>query len=218
MIVLYALANMFPGGVGETKDMRVQWALEEMELPYEVEALDYLGGATRTPEFSAISPFNQIPVLVHDGLVLAESGAILVHLADTSGKLTLPGATGRMRVVQWCFAAAATVAPTLSMITMVDAGFMGKDPAARAFLADQADRWLSGLERVLKGQAWIAGDDFTIADIMLVHNLREVRDTYLLDSFSKVADLYERALARPAWQTTRKLTADRMGVDLTQIP
>ena len=87
MITLHAFANMFPGGVGETKDIRIQWALEEMGLPYEVRALDYLGGEAGSPAFSAISPFNQIPVLEDDGLVIAESCAILIHLAEQSGRL-----------------------------------------------------------------------------------------------------------------------------------
>lgn len=217
MITLYAFANMFPGGIGETKDMRIQWALEEMGLPYEVRPLDYLGGAADSPEFAAISPFNQIPVLEHDGLVLAESGAILIHLADFSSRLTLPGKDGRLRVVQWCFAAAATVGPALSMITMVDDGMMGSDPATRAFLVDLSKRWLAGVERQLEHLDWITGDDFTIADIMFAHSLREVRDTDLMDGYPNVAAFYHRALGRPAWHRTRVLTAERMGVALSQI-
>jgi len=218
VIVLYAFSNMFPGGIGETKDMRVQWALEEMDIPYEVKPLDYLGGETTTPEFSAISPFNQVPVLDHDGHVIAESGAILIHLADMSGKLTLPGDLGRTRVNQWCFAAAATVAPALSMITMVDAGFMGTDPTARTFLVDLAKRWLTRVERQLEKHSWITGHDFTVADIMLVHHLREIRDTDLLDEFPRTSDVYTRALHRPAWQRTRVLTAERLKVELGAIP
>jgi glutathione S-transferase len=218
MIILHAFANMFPGGIGETKDMRIQWALEEMGLSYEVRALDYLGGEANSPEFSAISPFNQIPVLEHDGLQLAESGAILIHLAETSGRLTLTGGEGRLRVVQWCFAAAATVSPALSMIAMVDAGFMGKDPAGREFLVGLATRWLAGLERQLEGHDWITGDDFTIADIMLAHVLKEIRETDLIDAYPKVSAFYARAFDRPAWHKTRALTAERMDVDLAEIP
>ncbi|HEY0053326.1 MAG TPA: glutathione S-transferase family protein, partial [Caulobacteraceae bacterium] len=167
MITLHAFGNMFPGGVGETKDMRVQWALEEMGLPYETRAWDYNGGETNGPEFSALSPFNQLPVLEHDGLVLAESAAILIHLAETSGRLTPPDPEGRAHVMQWCFAAMATVAPALSMLSMVDAGMLGKDPAARGFLDGLARRWLDGLERRLQGREWIATGDFTVADIVL---------------------------------------------------
>ena len=177
MITLHAFANMFPGGIGETKDIRIQWALEEMGLPYEVKALDYLGGEADSPAFSAISPFNQIPVLEHDGLIIAESCAILIHLAEVSGRLMPTDAAGRLRVIQWCFAATATVQPALSMIAMVDAGFMGKDPATRTFLVDLAERWLAGLERQLEGHDWITGDDFTIADLTLADvSARNPRD------------------------------------------
>ena len=217
MITLHAFANMFPGGVGETKDIRIQWALEEMGLPYEVRALDYLGGGANSPEFSAISPFNQIPVLEDDGLVIAESCAILIHLAEKSGRLMPADEAGRLKVIQWCFAATATVQPALSMIAMVDAGFMGQDPAARAFLVGLATRWLAGLERQLEGHDWITGDDFTIADITLADVLREIRETDLMDGYPNVRAFYARAFARPARRKARELTAARMGVDVGQI-
>ena len=217
MITLHAFANMFPGGIGETKDIRIQWALEEMGLPYEARALDYLGGGADSPEFSAISPFNQIPVLEDDGLVVAESCAILIHLAETSGRLMPADEAGRLKVIQWCFAATATVQPALSMIAMVDAGFMGQDPATRAFLVDLATRWLAGLERQLEGHDWITGDDFTIADITLADVLREIRETDLMDGYPNVKAFYARAFARPARRKARELTAARMGVDVGQI-
>ncbi len=217
MITLHAFANMFPGGIGETKDIRIQWALEEMGLPYEVRALDYLGGETDSAAFAAISPFNQIPVLEDGDLVIAESCAILIHLAEISGKLMPSDAAGRLRVIQWCFAATATVAPSLSMIAMYDAGFMGADPRAREFLIGLATRWLAGLERQLETHDWITGDDFTIADLTLADVLREVRATDLMDDYPKVAAFYARAFARPARQRARELTAARMNVELALI-
>ena len=217
MITLHAFANMFPGGIGETKDMRVQWALEEMGLPYEVRAWDYLAGETNGPEFSAISPFNQIPVLEHDGLVLTESAAILIHLAETFGRLTPPDPDGREHVRQWCFAAMATVAPALSMVSMYDAGLMGEDPAARAFLAGIGARWMDGLERRLEGRDWIAADDFTVADIVLAGVLREIREAELMDGRPNVRAFYSRAFARPAWTRTVDLYARRLGVEVADI-
>jgi glutathione S-transferase len=197
--------------------MRVQWALEEMGLPYRVRAWDYLGGETEAPGFEALSPFNQLPVLEHDGLVLSESAAILIHLAESSGRLTPADGEGREHVRQWCFAAMATVAPALSMLSMVDAGLMGKDPTARAFLAGLAHRWLAGLERRLEGRDWIAADEFTVADICLAGVLREVRETELLDGRPNVSAFYARAFARPAWRRTRALYAERLGVDVATI-
>lgn len=217
MITLHAFANMFPGGIGETKDMRVQWALEEMGLPYEVRAWDYLGGETNGPEFSAISPFNQLPVLEHDGLVLSESAAILIHLAETFGRLTPPDPEGREHVRQWCFAAMATVAPALSMTSMYDAGLMGEDTAAREFLTGIGHRWLAGLERRLEGRDWIAAEAFTVADIVLAGVLREIREAELMDGYPNVRGFYARAFARPAWKRTLDLYAERLGADRARI-
>lgn len=221
MITLHAFGSMFPGGIGETKDMRVQWALEEMGLPYRVRAWDYNAGQTNGPEFSALSPFNQIPVLEHDGLVLSESAAILIHLAETSGRLIPPDAEGRAHVIQWCFAAMATVAWPLSSISMIDAGLMGRDPATRDFMVEIARRWLDGLERRLANEGqprdWIAADEFTIADIVMAGVLREVRETELMDAYPCVRAFYARAFARPAWTRTRELYAERLGVDIAGI-
>lgn len=213
MITLHAFGNMFPGGIGETKDMRVQWALEEMGLPYRVRAWDYNGGETNSPEFTALNPFNQLPVLEHDGLVLTESAAILIHLAETSGRLMPADAQGRAHVIQWCFAAMATVAWPLTAISMVDAGFMGQDPAARAFLLPLVDRWLGALERRLEGREWIAADAFTVADICMAGVLREVRQSDLMEAYPKVSAFHARAHARPAWRRTLDLYAQRLGVE-----
>lgn len=217
MITLHAFGNMFPGGIGETKDMRIQWALEEMGLPYQVRAWDYLAGETNGPEFSGLSPFNQLPVLERDGLVLAESGAILIHLAETSGRLTPDDAAGRAEVMQWCFAAVATVSPMLSMISMYDAGFMGADGKAREFMTGIARRWMDGLERRLDGRDWIAADMFTVADILMATVLREIREAELMDGYPRVRAYYSRAFARPAWTRTRELYAERLGVDVGRI-
>ncbi len=217
MIVLHGFGNMFPGGIGETKDMRVQWALEEMGLPYRVRAWDYLGGEVKTPAFAAISPFGQLPVLEHDGRVLSESAAILIHLAEHSGRLIPTDAAGRDQVIQWCFAAMATVSPALSFTSMYDAGFMGGDPAARAFSSGIAHRWLEGLERRLEGREWIVGDDFTIADICMAGVLREARDNELMDAHPNVRAYHDRAHARPAWRRTVELYAKRLGVDPATI-
>ena len=217
MITLHAFGSMFPGGVGETKDMRVQWALEEMGLPYRVRAWDYNGGETDTPEFTALNPFNQLPLLEDDGLVLAESAAILIHLAETSGRLIPAEAAGRAQVIQWCFAAMATVAWPLTAISMVEAGFMGEDPAARAFLAPLADRWLGALERRLEGREWLVGDDFTVADLCMAGVLREVRQSDLMDGWPAVRAFHDRAHARPAWRRTLALYAERLGTTVDAI-
>jgi glutathione S-transferase len=75
MITLYGIGDIFEGGHGETKDLRVQWALEEMGLEYRFHALDQTAGDLDSESYVRISPFHQVPVIDDDGFVVAESGA-----------------------------------------------------------------------------------------------------------------------------------------------
>src|SRR5204862_4574806 len=116
----YGFGNIFPAGRGETKDLRAQWALEETGLPYRVHALDHSGGELDGEAYSRISPFRQVPVIDDDGFVVAESAAVVLYLAEKAGKLMPDDAEGRSRVVQWCFAAVATVGTTLVCIDVIE--------------------------------------------------------------------------------------------------
>ena len=110
------LRNHLPRGVGETKDLRAQWALEEIGLPYRVHAVDHTAGEHEGEAYSRISPFHQVPVIDDDGFVVAESAAVVLYLAEKAGKLIPSDLQGRTRVVQWCFAAVATVDPTFTCL------------------------------------------------------------------------------------------------------
>src|SRR5215470_20084886 len=92
------------------------------------------------------------------------------------------------------------------LIDKFDGGKGAED--RRAEMVKQADRWLDGLERRLDGREWIACADFTVADILLASVLREIRKTDLIDPHPRLKD-YARALARPAWQRTLSLYAER---------
>src|SRR5882757_4704442 len=120
MITLYGFGNIFPEGRGETKDLRAQWALEEIGLSYRVHALDHAGGELDGDAYSRISPFRQVPVIDDDGFVVAESTAVVLYLAEKAGKLIPRDVQGRTRVVQWCFAATSTVEPTLVCIDVIE--------------------------------------------------------------------------------------------------
>lgn len=105
MITLYGFGRIFPEGRGETKDLWVQWALEETGLPYRVRALDHTAGDLDGEAYSRINPFHRAPVIDDDGFVLTESAAIVLYLAEKAGMLIPADVEGRTRVVQWCFAA-----------------------------------------------------------------------------------------------------------------
>jgi glutathione S-transferase len=218
VITLYAFGTIFPEGRGETKDLRVQWALEEMGLPYRVHALDHTAGELDGEAYSRISPFHQAPVIDDDGFVVAESAAVVLYLAEKAGKLIPGDVQGRTRVVQWCFAAVGTVEPTLTAIDMI--GMFDKEkvaPKTHEEMRKLAGRWLGGVERRLDGREWIACTDFTVADIMMAGVLRTVRKTDLMKPFPKIEAYYARCFARPAWQRTLALSAERLGMRVDDI-
>ena len=218
MITLHAFGNIFPEGVGETKDLRAQWALEETGLPYRVHALDHAAGDLDSEAYSKISPFNQVPVIEDDGFAVAESAAVVLYVAEKAGKLIPADFQGRMRVVHWCFAAVSSVEPTLITLDMID--IFDRQKAAhevRAEVRKLVDRWFGGVERRLEGREWIACAEFTVADIMMAGVLRTIRKTDLMDSYPGIKAYYERCFARPAWQRTLGLYAERLGVKVDDI-
>lgn len=217
MITLHAFGNVHPFVHGETRDLRIQWALEEMGLAYEVRGWDHTGGETTGPEFSALSPFNQIPILTDGDLTLSESAAILIHLAEKSGRLIPADAEGRARVIQWTLAALSTVEGPIQPLKLTDMGAMGEPGGTRAFLIDWTHRVLDGVNRRLEGRDWIAADDFTIADLLLASVLRQLRHTDLMDAYPNVKAFYARAMARPAWSRTLDLYAERLAADRAKI-
>ncbi|GAH74228.1 unnamed protein product, partial [marine sediment metagenome] len=210
MITLYGFGRIFPEGRGETKDLRVQWALEETGLPYRVHALDHTGGELDGDAFSRISPFRQAPVIDDDGFIVAESAAVVLYLAEKAGKLIPRDVQGRTRVVQWCFAAVSTVEPTLVCIDLIDIFDRGNAAhEVKAEVRKIASRWLAHVERRLEDREWIACADFTVADISMACVLRGIRKTDLMDPFPRIKAYYERCQARPAWQRTLGLYAER---------
>src|SRR6185503_5294429 len=215
MITLYGFGNIFPAGHGETKDLRAQWALEETGLPYRVHALDHTAGDLDTEAYRRISPFRQVPVIDDDGFIVAESAAVVLYLAEKAGKLIPADVQGRTRVVQWCFAAVSSVEPTLVCLDLID--IFDKDKSAHKVRAEArkiAERWLGDLERRLEDREWIACADFTAADIMMAGVLRSIRNTDLMQPYPRIKAYYQRTQARPAWQRTLALYAERVGASL----
>ena len=218
MITVYGFGRVHPGMVGEGRDLRALWALEETELPYRFHALDYIAGELDGPAYSNLSYFHQVPVIDDDGFVVGESGAVLIYIAEKAGKLIPADFAGRMQVVQWSFAAIATVERPLSEIQMIDGGMGGEGARdRRVALVKEAGRWFDGLERRLDGRDWIACAEFTVADILLATALRRVRKINLMDSHPRLQAYYARALARPAWQRTLSLSAERQCVSVAEI-
>jgi glutathione S-transferase len=218
MITLYGFGRIFAEGIGETKDLRAQWALEETGLPYRVHALDHSAGELDGDAYKRISPFRQAPVIDDDGFVVAESAAVVLYLAEKTGKLIPSDVQGRSRVVQWCFAAVATVEPTLVALDIIEI-FDGDKAAPKLHVEvpKLARRWLGDVERRLEDREWIACAEFTAGDIMMAGVLRSIRKTDLMQPFPKLKAYFTRCQARPAWQRTLGMYAERLGVRVDDI-
>lgn len=212
MITLYGFGRVHDKVVGETRDLRVRWALEETGLEYRVHGIDHTGGENLSEFYGQKSYFNQIPAIDDDGFTISESAAILLYLAEKSGKLIPQDFQGRMRVTQWCFAALATIELPIAEIQMIH-GFFGveKNKERLEFLNGWAARVLGGLEKRLEGREWIACEEFTVADILVTCVLREIRKLDLMKPYPRVSEYYARAQARPAWKRALASYAEHFG-------
>ena len=186
-------------GRGLARDMRVRWALEEVGQPYEVllvsfEALGQHGHLAR-------NPFGQIPTYQEGGLVLFESGAIVLHIAERHAGLLPDDADARMRAIAWMFAAVATLDPPI-MDRSLCALFERDQPwhAQRlATLDEQVRKRLGELSRYLGDADWLEGA-FSAGDLMTVHVLLRLRGSGLLDEVPNLAAYVARGEARPAYR------------------
>jgi glutathione S-transferase len=215
MLTVYGFARVNAWAHGRTRDLRVLWALEEMGVSYKLVGLDHTAGALNTEAYRALSPFEQIPAIDDDGLVLSESGAILLHLAKKSGKLIPADTAGQAQVMRWCFSALNTVEfPILNLALLEFTEKQGVDVRAqRELMLKLAHRFLTGLERWLKGREFVATDGFTVADILMSLVLSEIEDQPLFEPYPSVRAYPERNKSRPAWKRT--LEAYRARVEAT---
>src|SRR5687767_11006613 len=109
MLKVYGFSRVNEFARGNTRDLRVLWALEEMGLPYEIVGLDHPNHDLDSPAFKAKNPFGQIPVIDDDGVIVTESGAILLYLARKSGTLMPRDLAGEAQVLRWTVAALNTI-------------------------------------------------------------------------------------------------------------
>jgi glutathione S-transferase len=201
MLKLYGFSKVNAGARGHTRDLRVLWALEEMHLPFELAGMDHPAHDLSTDAYRRLSPFEQIPSIEDDGLVLSESAAILAYLAKKFGRLIPGDRAGETQVVRWCFAAMNTVEMPMLALTVLDWTADGSCGKHREFLVGWVNRVLSNLELWLAGRKFVATDAFTVADILMAHVLSDsLQDKALLAPYPGVTSYRDRCLARPAWK------------------
>ena len=187
------------GGQGLARDTRVRWALEEAGQPYEVRQVSFK--AMKQPAHLAVQPFGQIPTYEEDGLVLFETGAIVLHIAERFGGLLPADADARARAIGWMFAAVNTIEPPILELPI--AMFLEKDKPWTAerlpLIRDRIRKRLQLLADRLGDAEWLDGD-FSAGDLMMASVLLRLRASGLLDEFANLAAYVARAEARPAYQ------------------
>jgi glutathione S-transferase len=198
-IVITAFERSPDGGKGLARDTRVRWALEEVGQPYEVRLVSFR--AKKEPAHLRLHPFGRIPTYEEGDLVLFETGAIVLHIAEHHAGLFPDDANGRARAIAWMFAAVNTVEPPI--LELVTARFAeGDKPWAEERLLLVKDRIrdpLAQLSDRLGDADWLEGA-FTAGDLMMVSVLLRLRASGLLDEFPNLADYVARGEARPAYK------------------
>lgn len=196
MITISAFRWVPPFARGQVRDLRVRWALEEAGLPYRTRLLG--PGDQDKPEYRALQPFGQVPILEEDGQVLFETGAIVLHIGERCEALLPKDAGARARAVQWLIAALNSIEP--HVMTFAVLAFYGdqewarlRRPSARDFALHR----LSSLAKALGDKPFLDGDRFTAGDLMMATVLR-IDPELLVEP--RLAAYLERCTARPAFQ------------------
>jgi len=205
-IQLYSLPT--PNGV------KVSIALEEMGLAYEPHLVSFEKNDQTSPEFLSLNPNNKIPAIIDpDGpggkpLPLFESGAILVYLADKSGKLMPKDPAARYETLQWVMFQMGGIGPFFGQVGFF-VKFAGKDfedKRPRDRYVAEARRLLGVLDARLEGRPWIMGDEYSIADIATFPWVRNLvgfygaGDLVQFEKFTNVKRVLEAFVERPAVQ------------------
>lgn len=195
---------------------KIHIALEELGLPYTVHPVDIGKGEQFDPAFLRISPNNKMPAIVdQDGpggqpLALMESGAILIYLAEKTGRLMPQDLRGRTDVMKWLVFQMANIGPMLGQTHHFRSYAPEPIPYAIKRYTDETTRLYRVLDQRLGASAFLAGDDYSIADIATFPWLRYWdRQGQDLDAHPNLRRWFEALAARPAVQAGLLVLADR---------
>ena len=198
-VTITAFERSPDGGKGLARDTRVRWALEEVGQPYEVRLVSFR--AMKEPAHLALHPFGQIPTYEDGDLVLFETGAIVLHIAEHRAGLFPDDADARARAIAWMFAAVNSVEPAI--LEFANAVLLERDmPWSEQRLPLVQDRVRDRLRRLsarLGDAEWLDGG-FSAGDLMMASVLLRLRPSGLLDEFPTLAAYVARGEARPAYQ------------------
>lgn len=186
-------------GRGLARDFRVRWAFEEVGQAYNVRLVTF--EEMKQSAYRALQPFGQIPAYTAGDVEIFESGAIVLHIAQTHPGLLPNGAAARARAIAWMFAALNTVEPPIveySMATIVEREkpwFKDRMP----MLEERVRARLAELSLRLGEAEWLDGP-FSVADLLMVTVLRRQQSSGMLEDYPNLPLYIARAEARPAYK------------------
>ena len=199
MIRVSAFRWVPPPARGLVKDLRVRWALEEAGLPYEQRLIGL--DDKNSEAYRRLQPFSQVPAYEEDGLVLFESGAIVLHVAQRSETLLPSDPVRRARATAWMFAALSSMEPFIQDLASIDLFYANEEwatqrrPGAEEFVKTR----LTQLAAALDGREYLE-DRFTAGDLLMTTVLRILRHTALVARFPVLAAYQARCEERPAFR------------------
>jgi glutathione S-transferase len=187
-------------GRGLARDMRVRWAFEEVGQPYEVRLVSF--EEMKQAPYRALQPFGQIPVYQEGDLVLFESGAIILHIAESRPGLLPSERQARARAIAWMFSALNTVEPpivdrsNLVLFERDKSWYQDRLP----MLDERVRTRLKELSIRLGEAEWLDGA-FSAGDLLMVTVLRRLESSGLLVEYPNLCSYIARGEARPAYQS-----------------
>jgi glutathione S-transferase len=207
MIRVTAFSWVPPFAAGLVRDLRVRWALEEAGLAYEERLIG--PGEQNSAEYRSLQPFGQVPLYEEDGLILFESGAIVLHIGQHSEALLPRNPAERARAVQWVLAALNSIEPHIQNLALIDLFYPNEEWAKlrRPGVIEFVEKRLDALAARLGDSEYLDGNRFTVGDLMMTTVLRILRHTDLVEKRPTLATYQANCEARPAFQ---KALADQL--------
>jgi GSH-dependent disulfide-bond oxidoreductase len=182
--------------------LKISVCLEELGLQYNVHHL-FLAGDQMTPKFTQLNPNNKIPVLVDDGLVITESGAILIYLAEKTGKLLPRDPKQRIQMIEMIMFQMASLGPMFGQLLVFAGAWKNEYPAVTGRYVKEVNRILAVLEARLQGHAYFVDNEYTIADIAMLPWVRmavvhPIGQMLMFTDKPNLKAWWERVSTRPA--------------------
>jgi glutathione S-transferase len=200
MITISAFKWVPEFAYGQVRDLRARWALEEAGIPYRTRLL-VLGDQDK-PDYRALQPFGQVPILQDGEFTLFESGAIVLYIGERSETLLPKDPVARAHATQWLIAALNSIEPFLMNVALIDLFYANEEWAKlrRPGAVDFAKRRLVGLSKSLGDKPYLDGDRFTAGDLMMTTVLRILKHTDIVTGDKHLAAYIDRCTARPAFK------------------